>query len=779
MKRISKARQGWGGHAGDVVIVVHGGASWVRADLIPTLGLFILLSLPVGAAEEAFVISKDHAGVIVLPEKPNAEENQADGVLAKYLAMVNGVNLKTVSWDGKAELPRHSFYLGRAAVQTGVIKPAEMKDLGYGGYIVRVKNGNVNIAGDKYGGITYGVYNFLEAVGMKLYTRNIVALPAQKDSLPVPAIDLKGKPFFEVRMCGDLRSSRPYMGKPDDPELTKKVGYLSPWHTTTYLVPFPDNYKEHPEYFAKLKSGKMSAEAFAEMGSTFIHVCMSNPGTRELARKRLLNWMNEQSERFYFDVSQADDNLWCYCDNCLKLDTVPGEVMTDRVLDWANDLAKTVAEKHPEKYITVLAYQATQVPPKRSKPAPNVRIWLCPYNPEIGCRGHWFDHKANRTFLPYYEGWTKSFPGQIYIFDYASGDIFTHEQMFYRIKQYAKDGVRGIYFCGTPQYFFRDLFAYVSDQLAWDPSQDTQALVDDFMGHYYGKAAPVMGQVYAFMKRIAAMEDRIQGVAADTRNFMKAEEYDDLLALLDKALALVENDELHRQRVNVEKLHILSWYLKSFNPVRRNVEVEDIPKFKSRLSEFLKKGKGGKKWLWDLTRLEIKAKDEAGFWKDSLVQQLINDPDSVPITKLPEVKIEDLGYGWKIPLERFDGAYGVTSYKWRCPRRQALHLIAGNIARATFHLDEAVPEAALIIEGQDDDGDGRTPLLITVNGKEIFRGPNEFMECGWSTWMWFLPKDLLVKGENQIAIHDLSESTNVFRGWFMVSGVWLEKRKPR
>jgi hypothetical protein len=108
-----------------------------------------------------------------------------------------------------------------------------------------------------------------------------------------------------------------------------------------------------------------------------------------------------------------------------------------------------------------------------------------------------------------------------------------------------------------------------------------------------------------------------------------------------------------------------------------------------------------------------------------------------------------------------------------------VHLRARQTARATFTLEEDVKHAALVLEGQDDDSDGQTPIRITVNGREIFRGDNGFAERGWSTRMWFLPQNLLVAGKNEIVITDMAESTNPYFRWFMTSGVWIEKRAPR
>ena len=52
------------------------------------------------------------------------------------------------------------------------------------------------------------------------------------------------------------------------------------------------------------------------------------------------------------------------------------------------------------------------------------------------------------------ERFVKKYPNNLYIFEYPYGTFaswkllyFAHEQMFYRMKRYARDGIRGINFC--------------------------------------------------------------------------------------------------------------------------------------------------------------------------------------------------------------------------------------------------------------------------------------------------------------------------------------------
>ena len=43
------------------------------------------------------------------------------------------------------------------------------------------------------------------------------------------------------------------------------------------------------------------------------------------------------------------------------------------------------------------------------------------YTPEVLDKAHWFDHRLNKAFAPWYEGWTKVAPGRLFTFEEAEG----------------------------------------------------------------------------------------------------------------------------------------------------------------------------------------------------------------------------------------------------------------------------------------------------------------------------------------------------------------------
>ena len=136
-----------------------------------------------------------------------------------------------------------------------------------------------------------------------------------------------------------------------------------------------------------------------------------------------------------------------------------------------------------------------------------------------------------------------------------------------------------------------------------------------------------------------------------------------------------------------------------------------------------------------------------------------------------------------MPLGLFSGGRGPKVYGYDCAPKQAVW-IYGALTRenrlfATFEFEHAPPNhMQLLIEAQDDDKPGATLIRITVNGEEIFRGDNGFVERGWSTNSWTVPDGVLKQGNNTIAIENLEESSQLQSDWFMISSVILCPLSP-
>ena len=86
-------------------------------------------------------------------------------------------------------------------------------------------------------------------------------------------------------------------------------------------------------------------------------------------RKRI----NENPKAKYWSVSQNDNDKYCQCGPCTKLNKKYGNVPSGSIVWFTNK----VAREFPDKIISTLAYWYTRVAPKNIEIEPNVNIMLC------------------------------------------------------------------------------------------------------------------------------------------------------------------------------------------------------------------------------------------------------------------------------------------------------------------------------------------------------------------------------------------------------------------
>jgi hypothetical protein len=157
-----------------------------------------------------------------------------------------------------------------------------------------------------------------------------------------------------------------------------------------------------------------------------------------------------------------------------------------------------------------------------------------------------------------------------------------------------------------PVAFLPTLESYVASKLFWNPYQDTQAIIDDFLVHYVGKeAAPFVEEF------IESMDERYQYLLATDKNFhptsseedYKAATYwpvqflDNAIATLASALDAAANDaslngeEKSQVKERLEKIQLTPRYMEARNygfyypssPVAQRAYVESWASDASRL----------------------------------------------------------------------------------------------------------------------------------------------------------------------------------------------------
>jgi serine/threonine-protein kinase len=126
------------------------------------------------------------------------------------------------------------------------------------------------------------------------------------------------------------------------------------------------------------------------------------------------------------------------------------------------------------------------------------------------------------------------------------------------------------------------------------------------------------------------------------------------------------------------------------------------------------------------------------------------------------VRLDDTSWSGGYNLSRGSSRYGGRTATWIYGASTEYSAMS-----AVFDLaDQPAGEAELIVEGMDSEGRQRTPISITVNGVEIYAGPNPLpdddlpLETGtWASASWRFDAALLRPGRNQISIRNRAEGS--------------------
>ena len=497
---------------------------------------------------------------IWIPSDPLDAERSMAAVLQEKLQTLIGVQPTIRSTPVKDDA--QGILLGRrVAVRSGMITEAELEAVRFDGFVIKASCNRIALAGYAPQGTIYATYALLRRMGLRLYPwRNfgVVEICAPPEDGRLKPLAMASKPFFSRRaLLGYLdtgrwgASLREYgLGEfrfVQDHEYFKGKGWLGGDHTAPYLVPMAKYYDTHPEYFA-MKNGQRIPK---DTENARVALCLSNPEVHRIAAERALEWMAIQHQRRFFHVTDGDTGQ-CRCAECTRLDPDP-DSYTDRYLTWVNSVARETKEKYPNNVILALAYADATRPPVRVKPESNVVVMYCPWywTSRTTSATSWAN-PLNVTAMKEFMAWAMLFPDQMGLYDYPGSWVYGQAE---RIKFLAKHDARVFYSCGG----HGDLYQWVNARLLWDPFLNTEDLVDEFVGAYYGPAAEPL-RCY-FQLRQKTIEDNL----VHTRHPFRAP------AFLQRTRELMRQAERLSQEADMPtRARILDGVLEGFSLVLSN-----------------------------------------------------------------------------------------------------------------------------------------------------------------------------------------------------------------
>lgn len=435
-----------------------------------------------GRSEYRIVVSRDAS-----PSERHAAEE-----LRHFLREISGAEIPVA--DDKAAAAAREILVGRSARLDALRLPIDWTKLGDEGFTLRTAGPALVIAGGRLRGTMYGVYALLEDhLGCRWYSATVSRIPKRARVEIAPFEDTQ-VPAFESREAGFFVATDPdwaarnrqngHDARLDDAR-GGRVVYLPFVHSFDRLVSPKKYFDEHPEYFGE-NAGKRVPRN---------QPCLTNPDVLQLVKEKVRGWIQDKPEAAILSVSQNDWGDPCRCKRCRTLDEAEGSPMGS-LLTFVNAVADDVAAAHPRIAIDTLAYTYSRRPPKTVRPRKNVIVRLCDIE---CCFSHALDacdSPQNRAFVGDLKAWA-AIHDRIYIWDYMTNfhaylaPYPNLDALTGNLKFFARNHVKGVYAQGNYQSpgEFSELRAWLLAKLMWNPDADAKALLDDFLGGYYGKGA--------------------------------------------------------------------------------------------------------------------------------------------------------------------------------------------------------------------------------------------------------------------------------------------------
>jgi hypothetical protein len=482
---------------------------------------------------------------IVLPAGAGEIDRRAAEILQDAVLRMSGARLPIL--EKPAPGKDNEIVLGFAKDKLPKSFALSLSKLKTDGFLV-VLGRNLYIASGGGKGSIYGVVYLLEKYfGCRRYSPAAVVFPPRGTLVLPPLFDLEN-PVNEFRAVhGEFARDSDYQDW-NRLNLTDEVfakGYDV--HTFNKLVPWETYFTDHPEYFAWMNGKRIKDQ-----------LCPSNPEVIRLAIEKLRAEMAAQPETKLWSVSQNDNFSFCRCPECSRIIEEEGSP-SGPIIRFVN----AVAAAFPDKTISTLAYQYSRPAPRKTKPASNVQIMLCTI--ELNRGRPIADDPDSRSFLRDMVDWGRIVKN-IYLWDYTVD--FAHQISPFpnlhvlqpNIQLFVRNGVRR-HFQQTntgPGHEFSELKGWLLARLLWNPDLDYEAALGDFLGGYYGGAAPWIRRYIASLQdaliKSEAKLDIYEPPNAHADDYLSASNMALYNRLFDNAMAAVAGDPILARRVLTARL---------------------------------------------------------------------------------------------------------------------------------------------------------------------------------------------------------------------------------
>ena len=576
---------------------------------------------------------------IVLPADASMMEKYAADELAHFIQKMAKTGEKPSISSKTADGKNNIFLCTKTSeVARKVFSGRILKNLTNEGYALKCVPGAVYLAGGNKEGVIYGVYAFLQKLGMRWFH------PAPHGEycpdlkvLKVGKWEENHNPSFVDRRLS-AGANFPYEEKPFYLWMTRnkmpislhKYGmWRKDWQLETSRRPYRmgsgghamsslleagtkkgELFKQHPEYYG-IWNGKRNLRKW------YCQPCTSNPEVIRRMAKGIMEYFNKPPAGNAYLLGNDDHSRWCQCGNCSVIDSEFDKKMnyvSTRYFTMIRDVYNVLKKNNAKGQLQAWAYQNYQHPPGDDFDLPEeVHIIMCPHG---RCYVHTLDDpecKDNAKFYDIFKKWQKrknlkttlEYPGNLPS-GCDGGELCTNDcpgviylpldrQMADTIKKYHSLGIRGVssfitaYGTRFGGLLKRNAYTenmnlsqwhyyYISAAMLWDVNQDFNTLFEDYGTKYYGKAWKYMRPY-----RLLLMELFENGphMRYGTPNERLGEclnplyARERLLYLLCQAEKVCEDDPLLTKRITDEK----NFFMQSFVRIQDRLQA-DLPEMR-------------------------------------------------------------------------------------------------------------------------------------------------------------------------------------------------------
>ncbi|MBQ9338338.1 MAG: DUF4838 domain-containing protein [Lentisphaeria bacterium] len=494
-------------------------------------------------------------------------------------------------------------YLNRVFGKEYTVRPFTQADRGKPGIFIGIRPAGVKIEADEkkefcgkhvtdtqlylFGnkgrslhGTAFAVYDFLEKeCGVRWLWPGETGTVAE----PMKPKKLKAEtsffvPSFDLRMTSSFHYGMAEMPEEDRADLNLWLAHQKMGkslfavgsgfqHAFASLMPREKYAKEHPEYYALIPpehwvgAPKPEKPRRADSDTDTWQLCTSNPDVRRIIAEKIAAPKDGKIR----SISPNDGWGFCECPECRKQDRGQGWGadgrlrLTNRMYDFAEDIAKRVKKLNPDAKVGMFAYSFYDGVPEQKIEFPgNMYLSFCYMIFPM-------DRKQERELEKRLTGLAatggrvigREYWGTHYTMNYP----LSHSRKIDRnLKLLHKVKAAGIYGETGKDFAARASDLYILMKLSWDPTLKREAILHDFCNKGFGpEAGPVMYELFEkiedWTERLVAQREKFEapfikeyGNGYAARNYAMSHCYNAdfrkmCAGYLSKAMALADTPE--------------------------------------------------------------------------------------------------------------------------------------------------------------------------------------------------------------------------------------------